>query len=616
MNEEVSPDSILEKLRKGLAKKGEGSAGAKADQNMLNIFDQIDLEDEEKLNLLKNSILKNIGEAGVQIQQTGESGTRKDVDASSGKKTTDAGFELPDTGTEKVLISEGGRTNKRDVNEHYPLIPRDPGENDAIYSYAHITWDEKEESLKYRVIEPTLSIKDRNLVEDIKENLQEKLDVDFTQLSEIEAKDYLKDRVDEYIQYLKKGIDPTSKKIIKYYLIRDLLGLGKLEPIMRDPNIEDISCDGVGIPVYIWHRNPKYGSVETNIIFNSDEELDSFTRKLVQRAGKSISMADPLEDAALPDGSRLQATLGTDIARRGSNFTIRKFTETPLTPIDLLKFGSVDPRTLAYLWLAIDNEKSILISGGTATGKTSLLNVISLFIKPHLKIVTIEDTPELRLPHNHWVPEVARETISDSQRDSRNQVDMYSLLRASLRQRPDYIVVGEVRGREAFVLFQQMATGHPGLSTIHAENLNRLTDRLTTKPIELPPSLLENLDIVIFLLKTRRKGGYIRRVNEIVEIEKYDRQKNIPIANQVFKWNPKNDKIKTKGTSLLVKRIAEEKAMEEKEIIQDLKDRIKVLEWMRDEEIDEINTINRIIEKYHNNKEILLETIEKRQYEM
>lgn len=527
------------------------------------------------------------------------------------KKVRKEGIEIPEAGTKKGKIEEEDEDEISEINQYYSLVPRDPGEDENIYAYAHIFWNENKGSLVYKIIEPSLSEKDEKILEKVKQTLEERLDVDLDKMGEIKASKRLKKRTEEILLSMGANLSKTRKKALKYYLERDFLGLGKIDALMKDPNIEDISCDGVGIPIYVWHRNPKFGSMETNIKFEGNEKLDSFVRRLAQRAEKSISVANPLVDAALPDGSRLQATLGTDIARHGSNFTIRKFTENPLTPVDLIEFGTVDPRVLAYIWLAVEHQKSVLISGGTATGKTTMLNVVSLFIRPQMKIVTIEDTPELRLPHEHWIPEVSREPIgSKGSNKNRGEVDMYKLLKESLRQRPDYIIVGEVRGKEAFVLFQQMATGHPGLSTIHSDNLERLVDRLTTQPIGLPPSLIENLDMVIFLNKIRHKGSYVRRANEILEMEKYDREKDSPIVNRIFSWDPKDDMIKTQGKSKILDEIAEERAVEPEELKDDIKDRTKVLRWMVQSGVRNLESIGKIIGMYYNNKESLMERIE------
>jgi flagellar protein FlaI len=375
------------------------------------------------------------------------------------------------------------------------------------------------------------------------------------------------------------------------------MGLGKIEPLMRDSQIEDISCDGIGIPIFVFHRNPELGSVSTNIIFYDGDELDSFITRLGQLTGKSISVAEPLLDGALPDGSRLQATLATDIARKGSNFTIRKFSEDPITPIHLLKYGSVSVQTLAYLWMAVDYGRSILVSGGTASGKTSFLNAISLFIRPDKKIISIEDTAELRLPHPHWVPTVARTSVST--KENSNEIDMFALLKESLRQRPDYIIVGEVRGQEAFVLFQQMATGHPSYATIHAENMEKLVDRLTTAPISLPKTLVGSLDLVIFLLRVRYRDRFVRRTNEVVEMVDFPQSSDNPVVNTVFKWDSMNDRTVAASKSVLLKKITESTGMTEQEVVDEMKRRMMVLNWMSERNITEYRDVYKMVNMYY-----------------
>ncbi len=520
--------------------------------------------------------------------------------------------DLPETDWEwnfSAIADEPEESKKklRDVNEYYCLVPKNPEPGEDIYAYTHIYWDDEKNSLFYKVVEPELTEEDKKLLEEIKENIEERLDVDFDDVGKIKARGYISDRLDEVLEVLGKDLSEGKRKTIRYYLERDYIDMGKIDPFMRDPNIEEISCDGVGIPIFVYHRNAKYGSMETNVVFEEEEKLDTYVRRLGQTVGKTVSMANPLVDASLPDGSRLQATLGTDIARKGSNFTIRKFTENPLTPVDLIEFGTVDPRVLAYLWLAIENENSVLISGGTATGKTTMLNVISLFIRPEMKIVTIEDTAELRLPHDHWVPEVAREAIAKEDSDT---VDMFKLLKESLRQRPDYIVVGEVRGAEAFVLFQQMSTGHPGLATIHAENPERLISRLTTKPIDLPPSLLSALDIVIFIRKVRVGDTLQRKIDQIVEIKRFSREENVPKMNRVFKWDASQDKLVNENPSLILKEVSRVKGKDEEELKNEVKDRERVIEWMIRESVRDLEDIGSIISRYYSDKESLMEKID------
>jgi flagellar protein FlaI len=345
----------------------------------------------------------------------------------------------------------------RSTRRQYNLIPYSPAKGEFVFAYATIEWSEAVGELVYTVHEPQITRYDLDVVEKVKRELEERLDVDFTKLGDVRAKELLVNEIRKSMETMVElNLDETRKAVISYYIQKEILGFGKIEPLIRDENIEDISCDGFGIPIYVYHRDPKIGSLKTNMMFETDDELNSFILKLAQKCNKSISIAEPLLDGALPDGSRIQATLGTDIARRGSNFTIRKFMDKPLTPTHMIKYGTMNANQLAYLWLAIENGQSVLISGGTATGKTSLLNALSLFIRPNLKIVSIEDTAELRLPHPHWIPEVARTPLSIEGRIG--EVSLFDLLKSSLRQRPDYIVLGEVRGKEAFVLFQQMAS--------------------------------------------------------------------------------------------------------------------------------------------------------------
>ncbi|MBU4245900.1 MAG: type II/IV secretion system ATPase subunit, partial [Nanoarchaeota archaeon] len=325
--------------------------------------------------------------------------------------------------------------------------------------------------------------------------------------------------------------------------------------------------------------------------------------------GRSISVSEPLSEGALPEGSRVQATLGTDIARRGSNFTIRKFTSDPLTPMHLLASGTLNEKMLAYFWYAIENNASILISGPTASGKTSLLNALSLFIKPSLKIVTIEDTPELKLPHTHWVPEVSRQGVLGMGSKMVGEVSMFDLLKGSLRQRPDYIIVGEVRGDEAYVLFQQMASGHSGLSTIHADSIDKVVDRLTTPPINLPPMLLETLDFVIFVKHIRYRGRYVRRIMEVREIQKYDTKDKEIKTLRVFRWFPKTDKFDTDASSALLKKISLDTGITEEQVKAEINKRIKVIKWLKENKITDYRDVGRIIAAFYTNPDALLEEL-------
>jgi flagellar protein FlaI len=499
-------------------------------------------------------------------------------------------------GTEKSVL--------RGVNLSYNLIPRRPEKGEKVYAYANIKWDPGKHELIYSVIEPQISEWDREMIEKVKRELEERLDVDFFKIGEIKAKNLLRDEITKIIAE-ERGIDAEKKDTLIYYIERDIVNLGKIAPLMNDPNIEDISCDGVNIPIYVYHRDPKIGSIKTNIAFENSENLNKFSIKLAQKCRKTVNIAEPLLDATLPDGSRTQITLGTDIARKGSNFTIRKFTEFPLTPTHMLSYGTVDSTQMAYLWLAIENGQSVLISGGTATGKTSMLNALSLFIRPSLKVVSIEDTAELRLPHPHWVPEVARTPLSET--DERGDVTLFDLLKSSLRQRPDYIVMGEVRGKEAFVLFQQMATGHPSIATIHAASIQQLMDRLTTPPISLPPTLIENVNVILFLITTRSKENYVRRLNNIIEVVGIE--KDVPRTKDVFRWDSLNDMFKITDKSLVLQNIALRQGFTEDAIKQELMRRKMIMEWMLAENIMDYKEFAKVVSTYYTSPDKLINLI-------
>jgi len=490
---------------------------------------------------------------------------------------------------------------------NYPLVPRNPKPGEKVFAEAKIYWDKRRQSYFYELVEPKLDEKTKETFDKIKELIEHRLDVDLSKLNLIKAKEYLKIQLDEVIKYFKFQLSEEQLEKIRYYLERDFLGLGKIDALMKDPNIEDISCDGVNIPIFVFHRDPRLGSIPTNVVFSDSEELDSFIIKLAQLAGKSISIAEPLVNGTLPDGSRLQATLGTDIARRGSNFTIRKFLEEPLTPIHLIKYGTADERIMAYIWLAVDYGRSILVAGGTASGKTTMLNVLSLFIRPEKKIVSIEDTAEIVLPHPHWVPHVARTPISSGKE---GEVDLFQLLKESLRQRPDYIVLGEVRGQEAYVLFQQMATGHPSFATIHAENFSKLIDRLTSPPISLSEGLIGSLDIVVFMQRVKYRDKFVRRITEVIEMVKFPKGEKTPIINTIFKWDPFKDTFEIGEKSVILKKISNSFGISEKEIVDEFQRRVAILRWMKEKNITDFKDVYAIISAYYSMPNRVLSLVE------
>jgi flagellar protein FlaI len=249
---------------------------------------------------------------------------------------------------------------------------------------------------------------------------------------------------------------------------------------------------------------------------------------------------------------------------------------------------------MAYIWFALENGRSILVSGGTASGKTSILNSIAMLLKPQEKIITIEDTGELQLPYPNWIPEVAREVV-----DGKGSVTLFDLLKESLRQRPDRIIVGEVRGKEASVLFQSMATGHPGMATIHAESMDTLIDRLITEPINLPPTLLEILDIVIFVSRVKKAGKSLRRITGIEEMAGMDYDTERPLVNKFAKWNPKDDEFEIVGKSIVLKKIMDRMGISKAEIDADIKNKAKVLEWLTENKVFDYISVGKYLAEYN-----------------
>jgi len=467
----------------------------------------------------------------------------------------------------------------------YPLI--------KPYAMVQINFDKKENVMTYNVIEPLLNDKEKQILENLKEGLIQIIDISLHDIrKQSEVIDFLEKNIKRILEEYDIHLTDTQYVKIMYYVFRDFVGLNEIEPVLRDPYIEDIGCDGINIPIYVIHQ--KYGSMKTNIIYHDIEELKKFVTKLAERCNRYISYAEPLLDGALPDGTRIHASLAEDVTTRGPTFSIRKFKRTPYTPIEMIKLGTVSPEMLAYLWFIVEHGANILITGGVASGKTSFLNCISMFIPPEAKIVSIEDTRELNLPHENWIPGVARAGFTGS---GIGEVTMFELLKESFRQNPDYLIVGEIRGKEAYVMFQGMASGHPSLSTVHAGNLDDLIKRLKTKPISLSPGLIDSLDVVIVMVHAREKGKSARRVKEIVEIESVDVETAMPRAVKVFIWHPADDTFEYRANSWLLHKIASEKGLSMNNVIKDIAKRKKIIEYMLEKDITDMKqyeTNNRI----------------------
>jgi len=517
---------------------------------------------------------------------------------------------------DRLFDLKSGKMVDEIVGEYEDIVDLSPPKNDNIevvelhpihkpFSYIRITYDNKKHEYQYEVLEPTLSIEENRIFEFLKETLIKTMDIELTEFSEDEARDYLRKNVEIAIRDYSISLSDVSKEKIMYYIIRDFLGYGKIDVLMYDPMIEDISCDAPRVPIYIYHRN--YESLKTNISFSSEAELDSFVIQLAQKCGRHISIARPLMDATMPDGSRIQACLSREVSSMGSNFTIRRFREEPLTPSHLVEFNTISPEIAAYFWLAIENGASAVLAGGTASGKTTSLNALCLFIPPEMKIVSIEDTREINLPHPNWIASVTREGTAESGEGSK--VGMFDLLKAALRQRPEYILVGEIRGEEAVVLFQAMATGHTVYSTMHADSIFSVVHRLEGDPINIPRIQLQALNIVAIQAMIRIGRKRVRRIKKIVEIVGIDPTTDDILTNEVFSWNPRKDSFDYYGKGHVLDNVAEQRNWTDKELNEEFTRRRDVIKWMVEKGIKNYIEVGEVIAAYYKDPESVMKRV-------
>ena len=459
------------------------------------------------------------------------------------------------------------------VPQYYPELSRKMGdikEPNLIYPvgsgiFAHIMVDFKDSRNHYISIEPALTLNIAPLMLEVEgkciefgdklaefdtdgdkeKQLLEYLD-QVTTLDDQPSSGFL----DKYIGFLRKDgnrltrtrITQRELKGIRYLFIRDKVGLDVLEPLITDPYIEDIGCSGLG-QIFIEHKIFK--SLKSTITFSSLEELDQFVLRLAERIKKPVTYKNPICDATLPDGSRINIVYGRDVSRRGSNFSIRKFSGVPISVFELVDFGTITYQMLAYLSLVIGHEMSVFVSGETASGKTTLLNALTTFINPLAKIITIEDTPELQVPHQNWIREVVQTTKVE---DTGGAVTMFDLLKAALRQRPDEIIIGEIRGVEGNVAFQAMQTGHSVMATFHASSVEKLIQRITSNPISVPKSYIDNLNVAVLMSTVKLPDGKTgRRVTDIAEIVGYDSATESFNIVDSFHWDAEIDSFEFNG---------------------------------------------------------------------
>jgi archaeal flagellar protein FlaI len=413
--------------------------------------------------------------------------------------------------------------------ESYPLRPP--------FSYAWIFQDEAEGSYFYVVDELTMSKEEREAYKQLKNTLEYELKA--PRLDETLADSFhrqLPSILDEH-KAVVLGADQVGLRKILYYLERDLIGYGKIEPIINDPSIEDISCLGVNKPVFLWHR--KYESCRTNVIYSDEEDLDDFVTRIVHRQGKHVSIAHPIVDLTLPGKHRLAVSFGKETTPAGTSFTIRKFREDPITIVDLIMNETIDESIAAYLWLLMENKMSVMIVGPTGAGKTTALNAIACLVRPDFKMISVEEVSEINLPQENWVSTIARPGFGGG---SEGEVSLYDLIKSAVRHRPSLILVGEVRGEEAYVLFQALATGHGGMCTMHAEDVETVVKRLTQPPMNIPTGILPLMNCVI-VVKQVHPSNFVateRKVStrKFVQVSEID---SVGGIRDVYTWNPSGD---------------------------------------------------------------------------
>ena len=465
------------------------------------------------------------------------------------------------------------------------------------YAYAALIEDLETKGLRYIVIEPTLLDEEKKRLDEIDGVLIDELDADLKTIGEPEnAAAYLRGKIEKIAKAYGMKVTKETLDKFMYYILRDYINYDRIDAMMRDHMVEDISCDGPSVPIYVWHR--QYESLPTNVAFDSAAELDSFVVRLAYKSGRHISIATPMIDATLPDGSRAQITYGKEVTRRGSTFSIRKFKADPLTITDLIEFKTLTAEMAAFFWFVVENRVCLMVSGGTATGKTTILNCLSMFIKPDMKIVSIEETAELNLPHENWIASISRPSFGFGGGPA--EISLFDLLKAALRQRPDYIIVGEVRGAEAYTLFQAMATGHGGLSSIHADTVEGMINRLETEPMNIPKALIPTLDMVAVMTRTRLGGRPVRRIELASEIANPKRNPGELSVENVFNWDPATDSFSSTGKSGLIEKIKLRRGITQDVVDTELTRRQTILEWMVKSKIRRYKDVARIIRDYNN----------------
>lgn len=496
------------------------------------------------------------------------------------------------------LIKLPDISDKTSINVRYPLIPP--------FAYAHIFWDDASKEIVYNVEEPVLDNTEKEILRLVQLGMEEMINIGYLQASKMKMLiQYLEQNVQSILLELGAQISIETYQKIMYYVYRDSLGLNEIEPLMNDYFIEDIECNGVGVNLYIVHR--KYQNLRTNIKYDTHVKLVNFVEKLAQKAGRYISYAKPLLDGTLPDGSRVNGTYTEDVTTRGPTFTIRKFTKDPWMPLNLMDMATAPAEVFAFLWLVIEHKLNVMVIGETGCGKTTFLNSFVSFIPPEARIVSIEDTREINLDHENWLPSVTRSGfgVPGPTGAQYGEISLFDLLRETFRQNPDYVIVGETRGPETYVLFQGMASGHPSYATFHAGSVETLVRRLQTQPINLPAALIESLDVICILTHIKESNRNFRRLLRIEEMISVDESSHVH-ANPVFVWNPATDQFSFAGKSVVLQRLSIKTGIPLETLLRELKLRSNLLLKLQEAKINDFKRFSEIVNRYYKEPEALL----------
>ncbi|WP_436934224.1 type II/IV secretion system ATPase subunit [Halovenus marina] len=475
--------------------------------------------------------------------------------------------------------------------------------------YCHIYGDIGQD-MKYYAIEPDLSENEWSVFNTVRDRLLERSVTKPAPQDEAEYDDRIEElmqettsiksedsnrsvltRISDLTNVGKVELTEQTYENIRYRLNRDIVGLGPLEPVMRDPANEDIHVIG---PNECFVDHSVYSMLQTTVEWESDEHFDQWLKNMGERIGDPVSDSDPIVDSTLPDGSRLNLIYSDDVSLKGPSLTIRQGDEVPLSVFQITAWNTLSPELAAYLWLCLENEQTVFVVGETASGKTTTLNSIMAFIPRDSKIYTAEDTAEVMPPHDTWQKLLTREGDSED-----TSVDMFDLVAAALRSRPDYIIVGEVRGEEGRMAFQAAQTGHPVMLTFHASDIVSMIQRFTGDPINIPETFMDNADVALFQNRVKQGDDVLRRVTSVQEIEGYSKEMDGVVTRQAFYWDPVEDEIVFQGRNnsyVLEEQIATLLGYEDtRDIYGDLDFRARVIERAIQEGITGYHEVNELI---------------------